>query len=92
MDLEQNQSKQFSIIHDYHFGGYAKSNPILINFINHLWESEKIPTDIVYTGKLMYAIKELIHHSYFKSGSKLLIIHSGGLQGNLSLPKDRLVF
>lgn len=89
---DDDRSKQFSIIHDYHFGGYAKSNSFLIDFINHLWESEKIPTDIVYTGKLLYAVKELIHHSYFKPGSKLLIIHSGGLQGNLSLPKGRLVF
>ncbi len=88
----EDQSKQFSILHDFHFGGYAKTNKTLLEFINQLWQMEKIPTDIVYTGKLLFATKELITNNYFKSGTKLLIIHSGGLQGNCSLPKGSLLF
>ncbi|TAH08594.1 MAG: pyridoxal-phosphate dependent enzyme [Sphingobacteriia bacterium] len=89
---DNDRSKQFSIFHDYHFGGYAKLNSTLLHFMNQLWEEEKIPTDIVYTGKLLFAVKDLIEKSYFKPGSNLLIIHSGGLQGNSSLKKDILVF
>ncbi len=89
---DNDRTKQFSIIHDYHFGGYAKSNSTLFHFMNQLWEEEKIPTDIVYTGKLLYAVKDLIQQSYFKPGNNLLIIHSGGLQGNSSLKEDILVF
>ncbi len=89
---DDDRSKQLSIIHDYHFGGYAKSNSTLLDFMNHLWELEKIPTDIVYTGKLLYAVKKLIHNSYFKPGNNLLIIHSGGIQGNSSLEEGILDF
>ncbi len=89
---EDDRSKPFSILHDYHFGGYAKSNSTLFHFMNQLWEEEKIPTDIVYTGKLLFAVKDLIQQSYFKPGNNLLIIHSGGLQGNSSLNEDILVF
>lgn len=89
---DDDRTKQFSILHDYHFGGYAKSNTTLHYFMNLLWEEEKIPTDIVYTGKLVFAVKDLIQKSYFKPGSNLLIIHSGGLQGNSSLKEDILVF
>ena len=84
--------KQFSIIPDYHFGGYAKYPPALIEMMNEFWITEKIPTDIVYTGKLIYAVNDLIAKNYFPEGSKLLIIHSGGLQGNRSLPEGTLLF
>ncbi len=86
------QSRPFEILHNYHFGGYAKHPASLINWMNQLWQFEKIPTDIVYTGKLLFAISDLINQNYFATDSKLLIIHSGGLQGNLSLPNNTLRF
>lgn len=86
------QSRTFEILHNYHFGGYAKHPVSLINWMNQLWEFEKLPTDIVYTGKLLFAISDLINQNYFATNSKLLIIHSGGLQGNLSLPNNTLRF
>jgi 1-aminocyclopropane-1-carboxylate deaminase len=60
--------------------------------MNQLWTSEKIPTDIVYTGKLLYAVDSLLKDNYFKAGSKILVIHSGGLQGNRSLPLGTLLY
>jgi 1-aminocyclopropane-1-carboxylate deaminase len=82
----------FQIIHDYHFGGYAKYKPELINFMNEYFSRTNIPSDFVYTGKLFFAINDLINADYFAAGSKLLIIHSGGLQGNASLEKGTLIF
>ena len=86
------KQKSWTLLHQFHQGGYAKINPALIQFMNELWTLEKIPTDIVYTGKLLFAVNELIQTHYFKPASKVLIIHSGGLQGNRSLPKESLLF
>ncbi len=80
------------IYSEFHFGGYAKYTTELINFMNNFYEETKIPTDFVYTGKLFYAIMELIKKDRFPQGSKLLVIHSGGLQGNSSLQKELLKF
>lgn len=80
------------INHAYHFGGYAKQQPQLIQFMNELYAATGIPTDFVYTGKLFYGVYDLIQQNHFPTGSRLLIIHSGGLQGNLSLRKGTLIF
>lgn len=80
------------LIHDYHFGGYAKKTNELLNFMNQFYSISKIPLDFVYTGKLMFAIHDLIQNKYFPEGSKILAIHSGGLQGNRSLTKGELIF
>lgn len=87
-----NKAASFSLLHNFHQGGYAKTNPALISFMNQLWETEKIPTDIVYTGKLLLAVDSLIKENYFKADTKLLVIHSGGLQGNRSLPSGTLLY
>jgi len=85
-------TKPFTLLHNFHQGGYAKTNPALIAFMNQLWVTEKIPTDIVYTGKLLMAVYSLMKENYFKEGSKILVIHSGGLQGNRSLPLGSLLY
>jgi 1-aminocyclopropane-1-carboxylate deaminase len=64
----------------------------MIDFMNSLWKKEKIPTDIVYTSKLLFAVDELIKENYFEQGASILVIHSGGLQGNRSLPAGTLKF
>jgi len=85
-------AKEFDIIHDYHFGGYAKKTTELIAFMNEFYTHTGIPTDFVYTGKLCFAISDLARKNYFPPGSKILLIHSGGLQGNQSLGKGTLIF
>jgi len=71
----------WKLITDYHFGGYAKINLDLIRFINEFKEKQQIPLDPVYTGKMMFGILDLIQKGYFPKGSKILAIHTGGLQG-----------
>jgi 1-aminocyclopropane-1-carboxylate deaminase len=90
--LSPPKKKSFKLAHDYHFGGYAKYNSDLINFMNALFRQTGIPSDFVYTAKLFYAVNDLIQKNYFPQHSKLLLIHSGGLQGNHSLPKGTLIF
>lgn len=78
------QSKgRLSLMTQYHHGGYAKWSSELIEFIHWFWESFGIPLDPVYTGKMAFACWDLLQKKYFKPGSRLLLIHTGGLQGNL---------
>ncbi len=84
--------KNYEVIDGYHFGGYAKHPKELIDWMNLFYQQNEVPTDIVYTSKLCYAVNDLLQKGYFKPDSKLLLIHSGGLQGNLSLPVGTLVF
>lgn len=88
----EDESKEWNIQHDFHFGGYAKHPPELINYMNEVWHQHKIPTDIVYTSKAFYATQQLISDHTIPQGSKVLMIHSGGLQGNFSLPEKTLDF
>ncbi len=83
---------KFEIFNEYHFGGYAKKTNQLIAFMNNLFAKHHIPTDIVYSSKLFFAVDDLIAKNYFPDDSKLLVINCGGLQGNLSLPKGTLIF
>lgn len=85
-------NKPYTLLHQFHQGGYAKTNPTMIEFMNALWQKEKIPTDIVYTSKLIFAVDQLIKENYFENGKSILVIHSGGLQGNRSLPAGTLKF
>jgi 1-aminocyclopropane-1-carboxylate deaminase len=71
----------WNLIPNYHFGGYAKVDAHLINFINKFKEKYQIQLDPVYTGKLVFGIFDLINSGYFPSGSKILAIHTGGTQG-----------
>ena len=84
--------KKYSLINNYHFGGYAKKTYELITFMNKFYDAFSIPTDFVYTGKMMFGVFDLIKKKYFPAGSKILCIHTGGLQGNLSLPPGTLNF
>ncbi len=84
--------KPFQILPQFHQGGYAKTTPAQIDYMNYIWATENIPTDIVYTGKLLFAVDQLVKENYFKPSSKILVIHSGGLQGNRSLAKGVLSF
>lgn len=74
----------WSINLDYHFGGFAKVNAELIQFMHRFEQTTGIPLDPVYTGKMLYGIYDLIAQGYFKPGQHLLAIHTGGLQGRRS--------
>lgn len=88
------KNTNWELISDYHFGGYGKINVDLIRFLNEFYAATKIPLDPVYTGKMMFGIYDLIEKGYFPRDSKILAIHTGGLQGvqgmNLLLKKKQL--
>lgn len=91
-ELLADKNKPVSILHDYHFGGYAKYTGGLISFMNDFYRRSAIPSDFVYTAKLFYAVEDLLKKGFFPAGSSVLAVHSGGLQGNLSLDKGTLIF
>jgi len=90
--LVRNKQINWNIHHEFHFGGYAKHPGKLISFMNEFYRHSNIPSDIVYTGKLFFAICELCRQNFFPVDSNVLIIHSGGLQGNNSLQKGTLIY
>ncbi|MBB1287160.1 pyridoxal-phosphate dependent enzyme [Flavisolibacter sp. BT320] len=90
--LPADKKNNVSILHDYHFGGYAKRKEDLIRFMNNFFRETAIPTDFVYTGKMVYAAMDLARKQFFLPDSKILLVHTGGLQGNRSLPKGTLIF
>lgn len=82
-DVIRNFVKQenWSVNSDYHFGGYGKVTDELIQFMNQFYQQTKIPLDPIYTAKMIWGVYDLIHKGYFKPNSKILAIHTGGLQG-----------
>ena len=70
----------WELSHDYHFGGYAKVNPKLIEFMNSFKRNFGIPLDPIYTAKMMYGIFDLIEKGSISKTAKILAIHTGGLQ------------
>jgi 1-aminocyclopropane-1-carboxylate deaminase/D-cysteine desulfhydrase-like pyridoxal-dependent ACC family enzyme len=80
------------LLEGYHFGGYARHPSELIEFMNEFYRETAIPSDIVYTAKLFYALRDSIRREYFPDSSRILVIHSGGLQGNGSLKPGTLEF
>ena len=75
------KNQNWELYLDYHFGGYAKTAPELIDFMNSFFKQTGIPLDPIYTGKMVYGVIDLIAKNYFPMGSKILMIHTGGLQG-----------
>jgi 1-aminocyclopropane-1-carboxylate deaminase len=79
--VEANNYKNWDINLDYHFGGYAKVNKQLFTFVDEFFKLTKIPIEPIYTGKMLFGIYELISNRYFKQGSQIIALHTGGLQG-----------
>ena len=88
------QNQNWELITDYHFGGYGKVNEELIAFINQFYNENKIPLDPIYTGKMVFGVIDLIHKNFFPAKSKILLIHTGGIQGiqgmNIKLKNKQL--
>lgn len=74
-------NKNWELVTDYHFGGYGKVNEELIEFINQFYKQTQVPLDPIYTGKMIFGVIDLIQKNYFPDNAKILLIHTGGLQG-----------
>jgi 1-aminocyclopropane-1-carboxylate deaminase len=88
------RNEKWSLNNDFHFGGFAKINVELINFINNFKKETNISLDPIYTGKMMFGIVDLIKKGFFDTGTRILAIHTGGMQGvigmNLRLKQKQL--
>lgn len=89
--LNKKKHDQMKLLHQYHFGGYARCTDELVAFMNDTYKHHQLPLDFVYTAKAFYALKDLAKNNFFNKGSKIVFIHSGGLQGNRSIT-DRLIY
>jgi len=83
---------RWELIGDYNFGGYAKISNELVDFINSFLLETGIPLDPIYTGKMVFGVIDMIRKNYFPEKSRILMIHTGGLQGidgmNMKLQKQ----
>lgn len=86
---ERGRSIRWELITPYHFGGFAKKTRQLLDFMKDFDDINNIRLDLVYTAKMMFGIADLIGKNYFPAGSRILTIHTGGLQGNKSLTKQQ---
>lgn len=73
---------RWSINSDYHFGGFAKTDTALHSFIKNFVSKTGIALEPVYTGKMLYGIYDLAQQGYFPTGTRIIALHTGGLQGN----------
>ncbi|NCX95307.1 MAG: pyridoxal-phosphate dependent enzyme [Chitinophagia bacterium] len=89
--LPKVKHEMMTIVDDWHFGGFGQCNDDLIAFMNHFYTQNQIPLDRVYTAKMMYGIAEQLQSGYFLPHTRLLCVHTGGLQGNASL-KNLLIY
>jgi 1-aminocyclopropane-1-carboxylate deaminase len=71
----------WTINNDYHFGGYGKVTDELLAFVQQFEKEQNILLDPVYTSKMMFGIFDMIRKDYFAKGTKIVAIHTGGLQG-----------
>jgi 1-aminocyclopropane-1-carboxylate deaminase len=79
----------WELVCDYHFGGYAKVNDELLLFSQQFKEEHDVPLDYVYTAKMFYGVMDLLQQEFFCKGDSLLLVHTGGLQGNVGM-EERL--
>ncbi|MBD2506928.1 1-aminocyclopropane-1-carboxylate deaminase/D-cysteine desulfhydrase [Nostoc muscorum FACHB-395] len=84
-----NSPAPWELVCDYHFGGYAKVNDELLLFSQQFTQEHRVPLDYVYTAKMFYGVMDLLKQGFFSKGDSLLLVHTGGLQGNVGM-EERL--
>lgn len=92
LSLGVNSLGKLEIKTDYHFGGYGKYKAELIEFMNWFYSEFQVPLDPIYTGKMALGVFDLVRKNHFPKGSKILMIHTGGLQGNAGFQEKTGIF
>ncbi len=84
-------TKRWVVLHDYHFGGYAKYNPLLLRFMNETWQQHALPTDFVYTAKAWFALQQEMENrgNYCKRQPGLVCTY--GWVAGQSFPASRCI-
>ena len=72
--------KTWRVLHQFHHGGYAKSSPVLVQFCRDIFHQYALPIEPVYSGKLLWAVRELITAGAYPRGTRLLLLHTGGVR------------
>ena len=84
-ELQQlTEKRNWQITDQYCCGGYAKTNTELLQFIHAFEQQYDIPLEQIYTGKMLLGLTDLIQQGTFPKNHRILVIHSGGLQGRLA--------
>ena len=90
--LHPGQNGNWQLTDEYHFGGFGKWNLELIRFMNEFYKENHIPLEIIYTSKMMYGLHQMLMDNQFSASTdRILCIHSGGLQGNVTV-KGQLIY
>ena len=79
--LPAKSNRDWQILHQYHHGGYARTSPALLTLCEEMQQNYAIPVEPVYSGKVFYAVKDLLAQGAFEAGEQVIIVHTGGLQG-----------
>lgn len=84
----QNLASSLTLFTDYHFKGYGRYTEELLHFITSFKKNHQIQLEQVYTGKMLFGLYDLISKGYFQPDSRIVAIHTGGLQGLLPELKE----
>ncbi len=76
------ENTNWNLITDYHFGGFAKVKPELVDFIRSFKENHNILLDFIYTGKMLFGLFDMIKSSNQLDSKTIIVVHTGGIQGN----------
>jgi len=79
-DYSEKDYPNWSLQMDYHFGGYAKKTSVLDQLIGKMKQEHGLELDPIYTSKMGAGVFDLIEKKYFRRGSTILLLHTGGLQ------------
>ena len=79
--LADSKNTKWRLVYDYHFGGFAKTDHTLFEFMKEFNEQYDIKLDPIYNAKMMYGVIDLVRSGHFRPDSRVLAINTGGLQG-----------
>ena len=88
-DFVTQKMEKLELVLDYHFGGFGKIKPELKTFVEWFKTETGVQFDLLYNGKMMFGIYELAKQGFFKPGEKVMIIHTGGIQGNKGFENEK---
>ena len=91
LEGKPHQPSNLHFVEGYHFGGYGKIKPELLTFISDFYQATEIEVEPIYSGKMVYAVYDLIKQGYFPRGSHIVLLHTGGLQGVNGLKQRKLL-
>ena len=85
--LVDSTKKSWQIWHEFHHGGYAKCDKALIQLCHRIWQKMNIPVEPIYSAKMFSGFEQMLHQGVFRKGQRILLIHTGGMQGLRGMAK-----